>query len=190
MLERILQWDRETFIYLNSLGIERFDGFWSAVTDISTWIPLFLLFLFLILWKHPRREALVMTAATLLLVICITWLTDFTKELVARLRPNNDQQINTLIRILRSPATYSFFSGHASSSFSLTTLMVLFLRHRLRWAYLFFIWPLLFAFSRIYVGVHYPVDILVGAGVGVLMGLLFYLGFKRIRPYIRSDRPG
>ncbi|MBC2839057.1 phosphatase PAP2 family protein [Robiginitalea sp. SC105] len=189
MLDRILQWDREAFIYLNGLGIEQFDAFWAAVTDISTWIPLFLLFFLLILRLFPIRQGLVMGATTVLLVLFILWFTEFTKEFVARLRPNNDAEINTLIRILRSPTNYSFFSGHASSSFSVTTLMVLFLRNRLRWAYLFYLWPLLFALSRIYVGVHYPVDILVGAIVGLLTGWGFYRLYLLIAPYTPSGRP-
>ncbi len=180
MLERILQWDQETFVYLNGLGIERYDAFWSAVTNISTWTPLFILFFLLILWKHPKREALLMTLTTVVLLLSVLWLTDFTKEYVARLRPNNNEEINTLIRILRSPTNYSFFSGHAATSFSITTLMFLFLRPKFRWVALFYLWPLLFAFSRIYVGVHYPVDILVGAMVGAMLALLFFTFYRRV----------
>ncbi|HSR60283.1 MAG TPA: phosphatase PAP2 family protein [Robiginitalea sp.] len=189
MLKRLLDWDRDTFLYLNGLGIEPYDSFWSAVTDMTTWAPLYVFFLFLLFWKHPRREAWAMTLTALLLMVFVLLLTDLTKEWVERLRPNNNGDIKTLVRILKNPATYSFFSGHASSSFSLTTLMVLYLRESFRWRHLFFIWPLLFALSRIYVGVHYPIDILAGAGVGTLAGILFYRGYSGvILPYIRSGR--
>ena len=190
MLQQLLDWDREAFLYLNGLGIERYDGFWSSVTDMTTWVPLFVFFLVLLFWKHPWREAWGMTLMAVLLMVFVLLLTNLTKDWVARLRPNNNAEINTLIRILKTPTTYSFFSGHASSSFSLTTLMVLYLRDSFRWRHLFFAWPLLFALSRIYVGVHYPTDILVGAGVGTLAGILFYRGYSGlILPYIRSGRP-
>lgn len=190
MLEKILQWDRDTFIYLNNLGIEEYDLFWSTVTNISTWIPLFVLFFVIIYLKYPKREALFVTFTVIALVFFITTATDLTKEYVARLRPNNDPQVNTLIRILKTPITYSFFSGHAASSFSVTTLVVLFLRNRFKWCWLFYIWPLLFALSRIYVGVHYPVDIIVGAMVGVLSAFLFYAIYVRfIAPYLKLGRP-
>ncbi len=190
MLKHLLDWDRETFLYLNGLGIERYDGFWSSVTDMTTWLPLFIFFLVLLFWKHPRREALWMTLIAVLLLVFVLLLTNLTKEWVARLRPNNDSDLKTLVRILKTPTTYSFFSGHAASSFSLTTLMVLYLRETFRWRHLFFVWPLLFALSRIYVGVHYPIDILVGAGVGTLAGIFFYRGYSGvILPYIRSGRP-
>lgn len=190
MLERLLQWDRDTFIYLNSLGIEKYDGLWSTLTNITTWIPLFILFLALLYLKFPKEEALYKFLTVLGLVIFITAITHWTKVSVARLRPNNTEEINTLIRILKSPTDYSFFSGHASSSFSITMLMYLFLRKKLKWAALFFIWPILFAMSRIYVGVHFPIDIIVGMMVGIFSGILFYLLYGRfIAPGSVSVRP-
>ncbi|RIV67465.1 phosphatase PAP2 family protein [Flagellimonas aequoris] len=190
MWENLLQWDRDTFVYLNSLGIERYDGFWSTVTDITTWIPLFLLFLFLLFQKFDRKEALYKFFTIMGLVIFITAITHWTKISVARLRPNNTEEINTIIRILKSPTDYSFFSGHASSSFSITTLVFLFLRKKVKWAFLFFLWPILFCMSRIYVGVHFPIDIIVGAIVGILSGMLFYWLYNRfITPGLKSVRP-
>lgn len=190
MLEKLLEWDRDTFVYLNGLGIEDYDVFWSTVTQISTWIPLFILFLVLIFIKFPRTEALYKFLTILALVVFITTITHLTKISVARLRPNNTEEINTLIRILQSPTDYSFFSGHASSSFSITILVFLFLRHKFKWAILFFIWPILFAMSRIYVGVHFPIDILVGMVVGLLSGWLFYVLYQRfIAPGSMLARP-
>lgn len=190
MFDSILEWDRQTFIYLNSLGIEQYDVFWSTVTKIPTWTPLFLLFGFLFFRKFPKREALCMILIALVMVFFVVTLTDLTKEVVARLRPNNDEELNTLIRILRSPTGYSFFSGHASSSFSITTIVFLFLRKHIKWAAIFYIWPLLFAMSRIYVGVHFPIDLIVGALVGIFSAWLFYSLYQRlILPYLVSSRP-
>ncbi|MBO0331631.1 phosphatase PAP2 family protein [[Muricauda] lutisoli] len=190
MLEKLLKWDRDTFVYLNGLGIEDYDVFWSTVTNISTWIPLFILFLVLFFLKFPRKVALHMFFTVLALAIFITVVTHFTKISVARLRPNNTEEINTLIRILKTPTDYSFFSGHASSSFSITMLVFLFLRRKVKWAALFFIWPILFAMSRIYVGVHFPLDIIVGMVVGLFSGWLFYVLYRSfIAPYSVSVRP-
>jgi undecaprenyl-diphosphatase len=190
MLEKILQWDRETLIYLNSLGIEEYDYFWSMVTNIYTWIPLFLFFFVLIFWKFPRKEAIYVTLTVLALIGFILLATDLTKGFIGRLRPNNDTDINSLIRILHNPSSFSFFSGHAASSFSITTIIVLFLRKKVKWSFVFYIWPLLFALSRIYVGVHYPVDIIVGALIGILSAFVFYNLYKRvIAPYLGLTHP-
>jgi undecaprenyl-diphosphatase len=189
MLNKILQWDREAFVYLNSLGIEQYDLFWSTVTKFPPWIPLFVLIISLFFIKFSKREALFMILTLLVMVLFVSTLTDLTKNVVARLRPNNDEEINTLIRILKSPSGFSFFSGHASSSFSVITFVVLFLRHHFKWVYLFYIWSILFAISRIYVGVHFPVDLIVGALVGILSAWLFYkLYGLLISPYLKLNR--
>lgn len=179
MLEKLLQWDRDLFIYLNSLGLEQYDLFWSVVTNFSTWIPLFLLFIYLIFKEYPKKEALWVLGTVLVTLLVVAMITGITKEIVARLRPNNTEEINTLIRILKSPTSYSFFSGHASSSFSVTTIVYLFLRHRFKWSLLFFIWPLTFVVSRVYVGVHYPLDLLVGTAVGIFFAILFYRLYQK-----------
>ena len=185
-----MEWDRQTFIYLNNLGIEQYDYFWITVTDFTTWIPLFLLFIILIFWKYPKREALFVILTILMTVWFVGTITDLTKYSVARLRPNNTEEINTLIRILKTPSTYSFFSGHSSSSFSVTTAVVLFLRHRVKWCWVFYLWPVLFVFSRIFVGVHFPVDIIVGTAVGIVSALFFYMLYVRlIAPALRLSHP-
>ena len=191
MWERLIEWDRSTLIFLNSLGIEKYDCLWADVTHTSTWIPLFVLFAVLFLLRYPRKEALAMILTTVVLFGCVMALMHLTKEFVARLRPNNAHELKGLIRILFRPEDYSFFSGHASSSFAITTLVVLFLRQRLPWVWLFFVWPVLFSISRIYVGVHYPLDLIAGASVGILMALLFERAYHRvIAPYLRSDHHG
>ena len=185
MLKHLLEWDRNTFIYLNNLGTEDYDLFWVIVTNITSWIPLYILLLALIFLKYPKKEALFISCTIVLLLICILGLTDITKTYFERLRPNNDIEINSIIRILKNPAGYSFFSGHASSSFSLTTISFLFLRKKISIIRLLFFWHFIFAYSRIYVGVHYPLDLITGALIGMLLGFLFYLFYRRfIEPYI------
>ncbi|MGB5942224.1 MAG: phosphatase PAP2 family protein [Leeuwenhoekiella sp.] len=177
MWEKFSEWDRELFVYLNNLGVEEYDTFWIFVTQIRHWIPLYILFFVLFFIAFPWRKALLSTFATILTAITIIGLTDFVKIRVARLRPNNQPLLEDLIRILQKPDNFSFFSGHSASSFAITTVVVLILRKKYKWVYVFYIWPLLFASSRIFVGVHYPADVLVGAGVGVFTAYLIYLLF-------------
>ena len=130
-----------------------------------------------------------MILMTVLLFGFVMAFMEITKNLIARLRPNNNEEISALIRILISPDDYSFFSGHAANSFAITTLIVLFLRKKLKWVYLFYLWPLLFSLSRIYVGVHYPLDLIVGTVVGLLMAVTFYRIYLRfIIPYLGLNR--
>jgi undecaprenyl-diphosphatase len=109
-----------------------------------------------------------------LLVTCSDQLANFFKETFERLRPNNDPTINTLIRVLKKSGGYSFLSAHATTSFAVSTFIILALKSFFKPIYLVLIWPLLFAYSRIYLGVHYPLDVLCGSILGIFIGYFFY----------------
>ncbi len=182
MLEKLQEWDRQLFVFLNNLGIERYDTFWIFVTNPSHWIPLYILFFALFFIAYNWKKA-VFTSLFLLASVFTTWgFTNLVKGFFTRLRPNNNPDLADLIRVLQEPTNYSFFSGHSSTSFCATTFVVLALRDKWKWIYIAYIWPFIFVLSRIYVGVHYPGDILVGMIVGILMAILFH------KLYLKSGR--
>lgn len=179
MVETLKHWDRDLFVFLNGLGIEQFDSFWLFVTQIETWIPLFVLFAILIFYYYRGKKG-----GTVVFFLMLTFgvtivFTGIVKEYVARLRPSNVEALGELIRVLQRPSNYSFFSGHASSSFSITTFVVLSLRSYTKWIYLSYLWPILFVLSRIFVGVHYPSDIFVGAVVGTTLAVFGHILCQR-----------
>lgn len=174
MLEIIKRWDSQLFIYLNSLGIESWDGFWLTVTNTTFWIPLFLLMFFLIFRAYGLKKGTLVMLYFFGVVLISLILMVTTKYFVARIRPSSVPELAEIIRALQTPLSYSFYSGHASSSFVITTFAVLALRNNYKWVYLFFIFPILFTLSRIFVGVHYPSDLLIGAMIGTLLAYLFY----------------
>ena len=173
-MEQLAQWDRDFFVYLNNLNNGSLDSFWLGVTQIQNWIPLYVIF-FLVFWKMlSRKRAILATILTFCSLGSIILLTSVVKNIVARLRPNNTPELETLIRVLQAPSDYSFWSGHAATSMAITVFVVSVLKSKARWTLLFFIWPLLFTLSRIFVGVHYPSDLLVGALMGTGLGLLYF----------------
>jgi undecaprenyl-diphosphatase len=180
MLDQMLSWDKQTLLYLNNLGSPTFDPFWFFVTRITTWIPFFILFIVLFFVKHTWKQALQRIILIVLLAFAVTSLCNYVKRAVGRLRPCNDETINGIMRMLHTPSDFSFFSGHASSSFGITFLVFLLLRKKVKWAGVFFLWPLFFSYSRLYLGVHYPLDVLVGAFVGIMLAWMFFLGFRRL----------
>ena len=91
-----------------------------------------------------------------------------------RLRPCNDLQIKDIIRVVKHSDTFSFFSGHATNSMATTVFVYLIMRKYYKHIYLLFLFPLIFAYSRIYLGLHFPSDILTGYTFGATFGFLFY----------------
>ncbi|MDG3580792.1 phosphatase PAP2 family protein [Galbibacter pacificus] len=182
MLDKLLEYDRELLIFLNNLGIEDYDYFWQTITQPIVWIPLYIFILILVFktyQKEPLRKSILLTLAV---VLTTSLITSLVKAIIARTRPSGNSDLTELIRVIIEPNSYSFFSGHAANSFALTTFIVLILRNKYQWIYILYIWPVFFSFSRIYVGVHYPSDILAGALVGTLIALFFYQIHKKMDP--------
>lgn len=179
MWEQIRQWDRDLFVFLNNLSPQWMDAFWVLVTNAKFWIPLFLLIFYLFFRVFDFKTALwahVFFFTTTGINIALMLLT---KHIVARLRPNHIPELADLIRTLQTPESFSFYSGHASNSFVIAVFTILVLRKKLPWTYSFLIFPLLFTLSRLFVGVHYPSDLLVGALVGTAIAIVAYKFFKR-----------
>lgn len=185
MFETLREWDQELFIYLNNLGSDNFDAFWIFVTKIESWTFLFVFFILIIFKFYKKKEAFWVATFTILTFLVSFGLKYITKTSVQRLRPNNVPELSETIRVLQFPLDFSFFSGHASVSFAVTTFVVFSLRKFIKWVYFFYVWPILFSLSRIYVGVHFPSDIIVGAIIGLLIGYFMYLLHKKIfKPYL------
>ncbi len=173
MLESILNLDREVFIFLNNLGSEAWDPIWLLITKQINWIPIFLIFFYLI-FKHYgwRHSLLIILMISLLILITDQTTNHLFKYRFIRLRPSSDPSLEGLIRAVKTSHTFSFISGHASNSMASCFFLFTVLKTRVKYIGFMFLWPLIFAYSRIYLGLHYPTDILVGYLWGILMALL------------------
>ena len=109
---------------------------------------------------------------------------NFFKDTVQRIRPCNDPEIKGIIRIVKQSDSFSFFSGHAANSMATTMFVFLMLRKFYKHAYLLFLFPLIFAYSRIYLGLHFPLDILSGYVFGATFGILFYKVYQYLQQRI------
>ena len=170
----IFRFDEELLIFLNKLGNNSWDPFWLQVTDKTTWIPMYVIVL-IIFFKYYGWKKTIFTLLIIALLITFTdQLVNLVKETFERLRPNKDPEIREMIRVVKNSGGFSFFSGHATNSTAVALFIVLSLRSYTKWVFLLFIWPLLFAYSRIYLGVHYPLDIIAGILTGIIIGFAFY----------------
>lgn len=178
MLETIIEKDQQLLIYLNGLGSTFWDPFYMYITHQINWWPFFVLIIFLLLKKISLKQF-----GLLVLVLAVFFLftdqtTNLIKNSVERLRPVNDPLIEPYLRIVRKAGSFSFFSGHASNSSGATLILFLILRKYYRYAWVIFFFPLLFAYTRLYLALHYPLDILCGYIFGISSGFMFFYLFK------------
>jgi len=172
MLQRLLELDRDVFVWLNSLGSDTFDPFWELITRATSWIPVFALIFYLTFKRLGWRHAVLVICMIIILVTLTDQSTNFFKYYFQRLRPGNNSEIAGIIRAVQHRNSFSFISGHASSSMASAFFLYKVLHPYIKYMGLFFIWPLIFAYSRIYLGLHYPGDILTGYCFGLFTGWL------------------
>lgn len=178
MLDKILSLDQKLFIYLNGLGSETYDGLWLLITKQVNWIPLFLLLFYIIFKKLGTKQSLYLLLFVAVLILFTDQITNLFKNGFQRLRPCNNPEIKSFIRIVQSRTSFSFFSGHAANTMAVATFLYLIFKKDLKYFWLLFLWPLIFAYSRIYLGLHYPIDIICGYLFGATLGFLMFKFYR------------
>jgi undecaprenyl-diphosphatase len=181
MLEKLGALDRKLFIWLNSLGSETWDPLWLIITKQVSWIPIFAIVIYLAFKRLGWKHALMVVGLIGLLVLFTDQTTNLIKNSVRRLRPGSDPAIADIIRAIQKRHSFSFISGHASNSMAVAFFAYRVLHPYLKYIGFFFLWPLIFAYSRIYLGLHYPGDILCGYLFGLFTGWLMLKFYAALR---------
>lgn len=179
MLEKIIHLDKELLIFLNGLGSPTYDGLWLIITNQLSWTPVFLLVFYLLQKKLGWKKFGYYILFTALLVLVCDQTANLFKHTFERLRPCNDDEINGIIRIVKSSPSFSFFSGHATNSMATAFFSFNILRKHYKHSYLLFLFPLIFAYSRIYLGLHFPGDVLTGYAFGATFGFICYKLYQK-----------
>lgn len=194
MLDKLHELDRDVFVYLNSLGSEFFDPFWEFITKQVNWIPLFAIIAYLAFKRLGWRHALLVVGMIALLIAFTDQTTNLFKNGFQRLRPGNNPEIAGIIRAIQHRSSFSFISGHAANSMAAAFFLYKVMKPYLKYMGFIFLWPLIFAYSRIYLGLHYPGDILMGYVWGIftswlVLKLYVYLRDKYFPEKEHLDNP-
>lgn len=185
MLDSLLLWDRNAFIAVNNgLANSFFDFICPWIRSQELWYPLYLVFIILLIRKYKIDSWKILLAVTLMVIATDQFSANLVKNTFMRIRPCAEPSLQGITRhLIESCNGYSFMSAHATNHFAVAVFIPWFFRpNRWLWPLLLF-WAFAIAFSQVYVGVHYPLDVIAGAFTGVLFGMTFsrYVG-KYLKP--------
>ncbi len=183
MLETLLEYDKELFLFLNNLGVESWDTFWLFMSKKWGSIPLYLVLLLFCFKYVGWKSTLLIMVIVALMITASDQLANAFKYGFERLRPCHEEAIFENMRLVKSRCggKFGYFSAHAANSFTAVTFFSLLFKPYIKWfPVLLVVWGLAVAYSRIYLGVHYPLDIVTGISFGLLIGWVFFT----LRTYI------
>ena len=181
MFDSLISKDIELLIYLNNLGTVQWDGFWLFVTNKFSAIPLYLFLLYFTYKQYGLKKTLIAVFFVILLITISDQTSNLFKYGFKRLRPCHDENISHLIRLVKESCggLYAYFSAHASNAMAIAIFFGLLLKSKRKYLLpILILWALLAAYSRVYIGVHFPFDVLTGMFFGILYGTIFYKLFK------------
>ena len=172
-MELLNQIDRSLFLFLNGIHSPFFDRLMFQATKTMLWLPLYLVFFYLV-FRQYKWKTLIVLAIVALMILASDQLANLFKETFRRLRPSNEPGLPVHIVNAYKGGLYGFYSSHASNTFSVAVFLIVLLGKRYRWVWITALpWALTMSYSRIYLGVHFPGDILAGMAMGCLLGFGF-----------------
>ena len=183
--------DTELFLFLNGLHVDWLDPIMTFISGKITWAPFYLILLFLVIKKYKKQSILVLIGVVILIVCSDQISSGIFKPIFERPRPCHNESIKDLVYLPNGHCggAYGFISSHACNCFALAVFITHVLKkYDRKIAYIMYIWASLVAYSRIYMGVHYPGDIIVGAVVGIIVGFVISKLYDMISQRVETQR--
>lgn len=190
MLDLLDNIDKQWLLALNNDYAAFWDGLMYGFSEKLTWVPLYLSLIFVIFKKWKHKGWWIILGLVLCIVIADQVASGILKDTVKRLRPSRDPELENMVELVKNyrGGLYGFVSSHAANSFGLALLASQLFRNRI-FTTIIFLWAIINAYSRIYLGVHYPGDILGGIIVGLFAGWVVYWLIKKFKPEIIRTKP-
>ena len=192
-METLIELDKQLLLSLNGSESLFFDGLVKTLTATPTWIPLYVALFWLVLKNNDKAWKVLLVVGCAVICLLLAGSVDdmLVKPGVARWRPTRDGEIGYLVDIVNGyrGGRFGFFSAHASNTFSIAVFFALLIRSRVLSVSLI-LWSLMNCWTRLYLGVHYPGDILCGLLWGAFVGFLAWLFHQRVTLYVQQGLKG
>ena len=185
-MEEILELDREIFLELNSSFHNPWlDQLMMFLSTTTAWIPLYLFLLYLLNKSYGKQTWLILLAVALTILLADQITSSIMKPFFERLRPSHEPSLAERVYIVNQyrGGKFGFASSHAANTFGIATLMWLVLKAYRPWISLLFLWAVFVGYTRIYLGVHYPGDILAGYLVGSICAFAAFLLLMMLKTF-------
>jgi undecaprenyl-diphosphatase len=180
-MQQLVEFDTQLFLYLNSLHTNWLDPIMSLFTKRETWFPAYLLLIVWLIYKQKKQAAFTIISILLAVFLSDQLCSSILKPLVHRLRPCYEPSLQGLIHLVTDcGGQFGFCSSHAANSFALATSLCLFFGKN-KYTFLVLFWAVIISYSRIYVGVHYPFDVISGAVIGSFFAYLSFLAITFVK---------
>ena len=181
MIEKIIELDEQFFLFLNGLHTDSLDRIMYWISEKYTWIPFYAVLLGFIIWRFKYKAVYILLAIAFVILLADQFTSSFMKPFFERFRPCHEPDLAGMVYLVEGcGGKFGFASSHAANTFGLATFIYLIFHKIYKHVGWLFLWALIVSYSRIYLGAHYPLDILVGAGIGILIGWLVYLIMIRL----------
>lgn len=183
LIELLQEIDRNLFLFLNGFHSEFMDPVVLLLTNQIAWAPLFVFIIYSLIKKYQMTAIWYLIGIAMVVLLSDQFVSAFMKPFFSRLRPSHDADLSTLVHIVNGykGGPYSFASSHAANSFGIALYLWIAIKKEVKWIWILFAWAFIFSYTRIYLGVHYPGDILVGAMVGSLFAIATDWTIRRIQ---------